>query len=181
MTYDPVARLLHWLMALLLIVMFVFGLQMDDISLAERRQALPMHASTGLVLLLLALFRLGWRRRHPAPAYPDSMSARQQKWAKGAVHGFYLLMILLPIAGLLRAAVYVDFEIHAFGIWNLTALLPSDEALGGIFQTIHGLFAWFLALLLIGHVGATLKHAFIGRDGIPARMIPFLKAGKGPK
>ncbi|MDP6833132.1 MAG: cytochrome b/b6 domain-containing protein, partial [Alphaproteobacteria bacterium] len=173
MAYDPVARLLHWLMALLLIVMFLFGMQMEELSLAERRESLPMHASTGLVLLLLALFRLFWRWRHPAPPYPDSMSPGQQKWAKGVVRAFYLLMILLPIAGFLHAASYVDFEIHAFGIWNLTALLPSGETLTGIFHVIHGSCAWLLIILAIGHVGATLKHAFMDKDEIPARMLPF--------
>ncbi|MDP6875579.1 MAG: cytochrome b/b6 domain-containing protein [Alphaproteobacteria bacterium] len=175
MAYDPVARLLHWLMALLLIVMFLFGMQMEDLSLAERRESLPIHAGTGLVLLLLALFRLFWRRRHPAPPYPDSMSPGQQKWAKGVVHAFYLLMILLPIAGFLHAASYVDFEIHAFGIWNLTALLPSGETLTGVFHVIHGSCAWLLMILVVGHVGATLKHAFMDKDEIPARMLPFLR------
>ena len=179
MRYDPIARLLHWLMALLLVVMFFFGLQMEDLSLADRREALPMHASAGLVLLVLALIRLAWRRRHPAPAYPDSMGPAQQKWARGVVHAFYLLMILTPIAGLLRAASYVDFEIDAFGVWNLTALLPSDETLTEVFNVIHGTCAWLLALLLIGHVSATLKHAFMDRDGMPARMIPFMKGREG--
>ena len=67
MTYDPVARLLHWLMAVLLIVMFLFGMQMEELTLAERREALPMHASMGLLLLLMAGFRALWRRRHLPP------------------------------------------------------------------------------------------------------------------
>ncbi|MBT3371845.1 MAG: cytochrome b [Rhodospirillaceae bacterium] len=178
MVFDWVARLLHWLMALLLIIMFLFGMQMEELTLAERREALPMHASMGLLLLLLALFRLFWRRRYPPPPYPDSMGPGQRKWAKGVVHAFYLLMILLPIAGFLHAASYVDFEIHAFGIWNLTALLPSGELLTGVFHVIHGSCAWLLIILAIGHAGATLKHAFIDRDEIPARMLPFLRKSK---
>ena len=62
-------------MALLLVVMFWFGLGLEDLSLAERREALPQHASLGLVLFVLAIMRLAWRRRHPAPPYPDSMTA----------------------------------------------------------------------------------------------------------
>ncbi len=178
MPYDWFAKLLHWLMALLIVVMYLFGWAMDDLSLAERREALPQHASLGLVLLLLALVRLDWRRRHPPPAYPASMSRRQQKWAKGVAHAFYALMIMLPLAGFLHAASYVDFEVRVFGNFNLTALLPSGETLTGVFRAIHVLFGWILALLVIGHVGATLKHALVDRDGIPARMIPFLKVPK---
>ncbi len=175
MAYDPVARLLHWLMAALLIVMFLFGMQMEELTLAERREALPMHVSMGLLLLLLAGFRVLWRRRHPPPPYPDSMSQNQQKWAKRLVHAFYLLMTLVPIVGLLHAASYMDFEIHAFGVWNLTALLPSGKTFTGVFHVLHGTCAWLLIILVIGHVGATLKHAFMDKDEIPARMLPFLK------
>ena len=103
------------------------------------------------------------------------MSQSQQKWAKGLVHAFYVLMILVPIVGLLHAASYMDFEIHAFGVWNLTALLPSGKTFTGVFHVLHGTCAWLLIILVIGHVGATLKHAFMDKDEIPARMLPFLK------
>lgn len=178
MTYDWVARLLHWLMAALLIYMFFLGLQMEDLRSPERQEVLTTHSGIGLMLLALALFRLGWRRRHSAPTYPDSMTAREKRWARIAVRGFYVLMIALPVAGLLHAATYVDFQVRAFGLWNVTALLPSDVDLTGIFHIIHGLCAWLLALLLCLHVGATMKHAFWDRDGIAARMIPFLKTPK---
>ncbi|MBT3533223.1 MAG: cytochrome b [Rhodospirillaceae bacterium] len=178
MAFDGVAKLLHWLMAMLLIVMFMFGLGMEELSLAERKEALPQHASMGLILLLLAVVRLAWRRAHPPPPYPDSMSPRQQKWARWVVNGFYALMICLPLAGFMHAATYADFEVLVFGSMNVTALLPSGETLTGVFHVIHGLCAWLLALLVIGHVGATIKHMAIDKDAIAARMIPFMRTPK---
>jgi cytochrome b561 len=178
--YDAVARTLHWLMAALLILMFLFGIQLEDLSLADRREALPMHASMGLLLLVLVLARLAWRRGHPPPPYPDGMSRRQQRAARAVVHVFYMLMIYQPIVGLLQAASYVDFEVMAFGVWNLTALLPSDQGLKAVFNQMHGTGGWLLAVLVIGHVGATLKHWLFDRDEIPARMIPFLKPPADP-
>ncbi len=178
MTYDWFARLLHWLMALLLIIMFFFGLGLEDLPLEERREDLPQHASMGVILFLLAVVRLVWRRRHPAPPYPDSMSARQQKWAKGVVHAFYIFMLVIPVAGFLHAATYVDFDVYWFGVVNVTAVLPSGPELTKVFHVIHGTCAWLLAILVIGHIGATLKHAFIDKDVIPSRMIPFVKAPK---
>jgi cytochrome b561 len=47
-----------------------------------------------------------------------------------------------------------------------------------VFHVIHGSCAWLLMLLMLGHIGATLKHGFIDRDGMPARMLPFLKRPK---
>ena len=78
----------------------------------------------------------------------------------------------------MHAATYVDFEIHAFGVLNVTALLPSNGNLNSILNIIHGTCAWLLALLVIGHVGATLRYVFSDKDGIPARMILFLKVPK---
>lgn len=181
MAYHPVAKLLHWLMAIMLLAIFLFGLRLEDLTLAERMEHLPVHASLGLSLLALVLIRLVWRWQHPPPPYSDSMSPGQQKWARGAVHAFYALMTLQPVLGFLHAATYVDFEIIAFGVLNITALLPSDATPTGIIHIMHGLCAWFLALLVIGHVGATIKHMAIDKDGIAARMIPFLKVSKAPK
>ena len=94
------------------------------------------------------------------------------------VHAFYALMIAQPLLGFMQAATYVDFEIHALGALNITALLPSNANMTAILNIIHGTCAWLLALLVIGYVGATLKHAFWDRDGIPARMMPFVKVPK---
>jgi cytochrome b561 len=162
----------------MLLAIFVFGMRLEDLSRAERMEHLPVHAGLGLTLLALVLIRLGWRLRHPAPPYPDSMSPRQQKWARWVVHAFYALMIAQPLLGFMQAATYVDFEIRAFGALNVTALLPSHADVTAVFHVMHGTCAWLLALLVIGHVGATLKHAFWDKDGVPARMMLFVKVPK---
>ena len=71
------------------------------------------------------------------------------------VHAFYALMIAQPLLGFMQAATYVDFEIHAFGALNITALLPSNANMTAILNIIHGTCAWFLALLVIGVLGIT--------------------------
>ena len=79
MAYHPVAKLLHWLMAIMLLAIFLFGLRLEDLTLAGCMEHLPVHASLGLSLLALVLIRLVWRWRHPPAPYPDSMSPGQQK------------------------------------------------------------------------------------------------------
>ncbi len=176
--YDGVARALHWIMAILIIFMIVAGVNLEDVPAAERATPLMGHSGIGTLILILAAFRLWWRRSHPAPPYPDSMSARDQKIAKGVVHGFYALMIYQPVVGLLHAATYVDADVKPFGLFNVTALLPSDMAVTQFFHVLHGLGFSVLALLILLHIAATLKHWVIDRDEIPSRMIPFVKAPK---
>jgi cytochrome b561 len=48
------------------------------------------------------------------------------------------------------------------------------------FQTAHGLLAKLTYVLIVLHVGAALKHQFISRDLVVARMVPFL-ASRGSR
>ena len=83
--WDRMARSLHWLMAALLILQWTTG-NWDDLL------GVRFHVSLGVIVLLLALFRLLWRLTHKAPGrsgaptLPDRMA--------GAVHVlFYLVML----------------------------------------------------------------------------------------
>ena len=176
--YDNVARTLHWVMAILIILMMVAGTNLENLTAEERTRPLMVHSGIGLTLLVLVTIRLWWRLRHPAPPYPSTMSALQQKFAKGVVHSFYALMIFQPIVGLLHAGTYVDTTVSPFGLFNLTTLIPSDVEVTKFFHVLHVWGFSLLATLLIIHVGATLKHWLINRDQIPSRMVPFVKPPK---
>ncbi len=39
----------------------------------------------------------------------------------------------------------------------------------------HGAGGWAILTLLALHVGAAIKHQFLDKDGLMARMLPFLK------
>jgi len=173
--FDGVARTLHWIMAILIILMMFAGVGLEDLTPTARTQPLMIHSGIGLVLLVLIIIRLWWRIRHPAPAYPQSMSKRQQKLAKAVTRTFYGLMIFQPVVGIFSAATHIETQVFPFALFNLTALLPSDASVNQIFQTLHGTGFSLLALLLIGHVGVTLKHWFVDKDEIPSRMMPFVK------
>ena len=48
-------------------------------------------------------------------------------------------------------------------------------ALKGLLRTAHIALNYMLLVLFATHVLAALKHQFVERDGLLARMIPFLK------
>ena len=84
---------------------------------------------------------------------------------------------------MVSASKYIHvFPITLFGlapwppIYALTVLAPgpmhqAHEAFGAA----HGLLAKLAYLLIVLHVGAALRHQFIRRDDIMARMVPFLR------
>ena len=176
--YDSVARTLHWIMAVLILLMMFIGVGLENLTPQMRADPLKMHSGVGLALLLLALFRIWWCRRRPAPPYPRSMSALQQKLTRAGVYAFYFLMVFQPVVGIFYAATHVETTVSPFGLFNLTALAPSNAAFNQIFGLLHGIGFSLLALLVIIHVGATLKHWLIDKDEILSRMTPFVKPPK---
>lgn len=44
-----------------------------------------------------------------------------------------------------------------------------------VFRTMHVTLDYSLAVLVVLHVAAAIKHQWLDRDGLLSRMIPFLK------
>jgi cytochrome b561 len=48
--------------------------------------------------------------------------------------------------------------------------VPKDHDLGELLETVHAVLAYGLAALVLAHVAGALKHHFVDRDGLLARM-----------
>ena len=66
------------------------------------------------------------------------------------------------------------------GVLPLPDLIGKDKALGELLTEVHKILNFALLALVIGHIGAALKHHFIDRDDILARMMPFNRQEKRP-
>ncbi|TNE40359.1 MAG: cytochrome b [Alphaproteobacteria bacterium] len=174
-TFDPVAKTLHWLMAVLMIGALIFGLIMEDAAPAEKASMLQGHSGVGLTVLLLALVRIYWRRTHEPPALPAGMKTWELKLARLNAGLLYALMVYIPTMGLLHAATSVEEEVHPFGLFNATALLPSSEDVTEIFHELHEIGAFLLIAVVVLHTVAALKHLIIDKDRVFQRMFPFME------
>lgn len=172
-SYDGVAKTLHWLIALIVILMLVAGWTMEDLPLEERQQIIMVHSGLGTTVFLLVLFRLGWRLTHKPPPTVE-MPDWQQK-ASLAVHwAFYGLLLLQPVLGVLQAA-YIDYEVLAFGVIDYSGLRVDNEEMFDLFHGLHGLNAVVLILLVLTHTSAALVHHFYQKDNVLRRMLPFAR------
>jgi cytochrome b561 len=79
--YTGTAITLHWLLALLLLGQFVFGLMLEDIprGTPARGTFVNLHKSSGIVIGVLVLLRIGWRLTHRPPPLPATMPAWQRQ------------------------------------------------------------------------------------------------------
>lgn len=171
--YTGTAIALHWVVALLLLGQFAFGLLLDDIprGTPARGYYVNLHKSTGILIGLLILLRLGWRLTHIPPALPESTPPWQRRAARLSHALLYLCMLALPLSGYLAS----NFSRHGVKFFNLVRWAPwgpNDQTLYAVFNGTHRLAALLLALLVAVHVLAVAKHMLVDRDGLLLRMWP---------
>ncbi len=174
--YTPTAIALHWLLALLLLGMFVVGLYMTSLPFSPQRLKLyNWHKWAGIVVLTLSFLRLLWRLSHRPPALPDAVLAVMPAWqryAHHATHGaLYVLFFAIPLLGWAYSSA-AGFPIVVFGVLPLPDFMPVDKALAEALKPWHGYAAYALAALVVLHVAAALKHQFVDRDSLLTRMLP---------
>lgn len=169
--YDSVAIALHWLMALLLIGLFGLGLVLDDFPKGDLRgQLFGLHKAFGTLVLVLVTARLAWRLTHAAPALPDSMTGLEATLARLGHLALYALMIVLPLSGIVMSQAG-DHPVSMFG-WVLPTLVQPNHDLKEAFEEVHGVLAWGLAAVVGLHLLAALRHHFMLKDDVLARMLP---------
>ena len=170
--WHPLTKLLHWLIALLIVSMAVIGLSMGSMTNGPDKIAIyALHKSLGITLLALVLVRIGWRLRSGSPA-PLPGIPRLQHLLAQLIHGLlYLLLLALPVSGWVMNSAS-GFPLQWFGLFNLPALTGRDEALHALATSTHEWLFWGLAVLVLAHAGAAIFHHLFQGDATLARMLP---------
>jgi cytochrome b561 len=169
--YTTTAIALHWVLALAIIGSFGFGVYMADLPFSPQRVKLyNYHKWAGVCILTLSALRLLWRLTHRPPA-DLPMPAWQQR-AAHATHGLlYALFFAVPLVGWAYSSA-AGFPVVVFGVLPLPDFVPVDKALAAAIKPFHKYLAFAMAALVLAHVGGALKHHFLDRDGLLARMWP---------
>jgi len=169
--YDGIAVTLHWLMAVLLIALWGLGLVLEELPKGDfRAQMFGLHKAFGALVLVLVAARLAWRLTHAAPSLPDSMTGLEVTLARLGHLALYGLMIILPLSGIVMSQAG-GREVSMFGL-VLPTLVQPDHDLKEAFEEVHEVLAWILALVVGGHLLAALRHRFVLKDDVMARMLP---------
>jgi cytochrome b561 len=170
--FDRSTRLMHWLTAGLMLL--VFGLAFS-IDLATSRSAhvalLQLHRSIGLTVWLLTLARLAWRQTAKYPDWPSNMSELTRALAKTTEYSLYTLLLLQPILGLLQTNAHGD-RIQLFFVGPLPALVAKNRQLAEQLLIAHKIVGFSLLALIALHISAALFHHCVRRDDILTAMLP---------
>jgi cytochrome b561 len=170
-TYTRTAIALHWLVALSLFGTFAMGIYMSDLPMSPTRLKLfNWHKWAGVSLLALAVLRLAWRLTHKVPAEVPG-PAWQQRAARLTHLALYVLFFAVPLTGWAYSSAS-GFPVVWFGVLPLPDLAPVDRDLAETLKAIHKALNITMAALVLTHIAGALKHQWVDRDGLLARMWP---------
>ena len=167
--YGVVTRILHWAMASLILWQFlcmgikvIFGRQ-DFVKLF-----VSTHAPVGTVLFALMVIRVVWAlaNHNNRPEHGQGLVAQAAKLGHLAL---YVLMIAVPTIAVVRGWAG-DRPFMPFGL-PINTGRPAELIDTKFWGGVHGLLAWLLGLLVLGHIAMVMVHEKVWRDGTLARMV----------
>jgi cytochrome b561 len=163
--FNPVQRLLHWVMAVCILAMLFIGVGMVSTIMPKYLSLVSIHKPLGIAILVLALIRLAVRLRYGAPSLPADLPAPMKLAAELSHYALYALMIGMPLIGwaMLSAASY---PVVLFSGVYLPQILPLSDSLHTLLWNAHYYLAFALFALILLHVAAALFHALLRRDGV---------------
>ncbi len=180
--YSTVAVTLHWLIAVMILSNIVLAWLHEDVSSATSARLMLWHKSTGILVLLLSLMRLAWRVAYPAPPYPAGLPAWERTSSRIVHWGFYVIMIGMPLTGwIMTSGPRTKAALMLYGVvpWPMLGFVHGAQGqAAAVWHAVgetHGVLAYLAYLLIVLHVGAALKHQFLDRDVIMARMMPWMR------
>ena len=162
--FNLPARVLHGLMAAMILAMLFIGIGMVA-ALDARPALIDLHRPIGIAILLLAVLRLINRLRAAPPPLPADLPAIQ-KFAATASHWLlYGLMFAMPLIGWAMVSAAGNPVVMWSGV-NLPPIAPHDAAVYALLRTAHTWLALLLFATVLVHIAAALYHAWVRRDAV---------------
>jgi cytochrome b561 len=173
--YSPAAIALHWLVAALILFNLGYGLYTVNLPFSPQKLKLfSYHKWIGVTVFVLAAARLLWRLGHAPPQLPPGMVPWEARAASATHVLLYVLFFAAPLTGWLFSSA-AGFQTVYLGVLPIPDLLAKNKGVADSFKLMHHWINYTMAAVVILHIGAALKHHFVDRDDVLARMLPFLR------
>src|ERR1700722_4380069 len=171
--YSPTAKWIHWVVAVVVILMIPEGLAMKRLTDEGpfRERLYDLHEAVGALVLIVMVVRLARRLIFGVPAPDATLPPSELRASIAAQYALYLLLLIVPVLGWLGTNAYGD-PVNVFGLFRFPTLLGKDEAMSDQIFVWHLAGGLLVAAIVALHSGGALYHRFIKRDGVLARMWP---------
>jgi cytochrome b561 len=171
--YGALAKLLHWTIVILIIAQYVIIEAVEELpDGVEKFSQISLHKSVGMLVLLLAIARIGWKLANRGKPVPVPMPGWQKK-AAAAGHGLlYLLILLQPLSGWAMSS-SANYPVTLFGWFQFPALVAPNHDLHEGLEELHEVLFTILAIVALVHAAAAVYHHLWMKDDTLRRMLPF--------
>lgn len=175
-SYGKFAKFLHWVMALMVIVLIAVGTYMAGLDKADpsKMQLMGMHKSFGVIFMQFAILRVIWSRLNNSPKLPDVLASWEKLLSKTITGSLYLLMLAIPFSGYVMTNLF-GYPVSLFGLIDLPVLFGKNTEMALLAKQVHFLLVYTLMAALFAHITGALKHRFLDKpeaDVLP-RMMPI--------
>ncbi|GAA4362471.1 cytochrome b [Kangiella marina] len=162
--YTLLMRILHWLIAVLILGMIGVGWYMAGLpdEHPTKYDIYAIHKSIGITLLGLVIIRLLVRFFSPIPKLPHDLAWWEKLLTKTVHFLLYALMLLVPISGYLMSD-FAGFPVEWFGI-EVPGLVDDDMDRSQGALAAHGILPYILLGLIGLHLLGSLKHRFFDKN-----------------
>ena len=163
--YGSVATAIHWVTAVLIIALFITGLQAaSQTDEATKIALLRAHIPLGIGVLVLTALRIVWRFLADCGPNPPPNEPTWRRSMARVVH------VCLYVVVIVSAASGIAVVVMSGALPSITGGTSLPELAIGLPRAMHGIVPRLMLALLALHVGAALYHQFVLRDRLLARM-----------
>lgn len=166
-TYTRSQKVLHWLLAVLVLFWLLVSGQLAESAEGEQKAMILMfHSGGALIIFALMMWRYVKRRNNPVKPL-STLKSWEQTWSLRIHLAFYMMVALMATSGILQA-MFFEQDVRVFGVLNIT--IGHDTSLMSVFDWIHDAASKLLLTLIALHVLAAMKHQFVDKQPFLRRM-----------
>lgn len=169
--YSTGSKCLHWIIAVLVLLMLSFGFFLSDLPKSYQPSAYMIHKSIGLTILLLMVCRLFWIVHTGKPDLPYGVPKWERVLSNIVQLSLYVFLIAMPFSGWIMSVAAERIPVY-FGLFEMPLFgIPVSKHLSDLTATVHTTIAYVLISLIGLHILGALKHQFIDKDKVMRRML----------
>lgn len=170
--FDPAIRLLHWITAFAVTIVFTLALSVQFATTGRETTAIvQLHRSFGIVVWVVMFARLVWRQFTHLPDWTPGIPRAMKIAAQCSEYLLYALMLTQPILGLLQTSAHGE-RVNLFFLGELPPVIGMDRPLARQLLAAHETVGFCLLALVVLHASAALYHHLWRRDDTLDAMLP---------
>ncbi|MEM1129151.1 MAG: cytochrome b [Pseudomonadota bacterium] len=169
--YDFISRLNHWIIAVAIIGMLIFGIYIFQFvpSGPEKGALIGIHKAIGFLILIYGIWRVSYRLFQ---GFLED-AAPMPKWQSVTARSVHILLlagvIIMPLSGFI-GNFFGGRTIEVFGLLTIPGG-PKVEAISNVAYGVHVNFAWIMVVAVVLHILGALKHQLVDHDATLRRMV----------